>query len=90
VLLSRSGTAGPRRVPLNVLGELAVRERVRRTLGGVDSPGSFTCALCGATVSEIPLTWVSSVERGRTVYYCDVCSREHLRSIEAKLDSEHW
>ncbi len=27
---------------------------------------------------------------GALVYYCDACSREHLRSIEAKLDSEYW
>jgi hypothetical protein len=49
-----------------------------------------SCALCGATVAEPPLTWTTAVERGRSVYYCDACSRVHLRSIEAKLDSEYW
>jgi hypothetical protein len=33
---------------------------------------------------------MTSAERGRTVYYCDVCAREHLRSIEGKLDTEYW
>ena len=51
-----------------------------------------TCSFCGA-VSETddpPLTWTSAVERGRTVYFCDRCSRDHLRSMESKLDSEWW
>jgi hypothetical protein len=38
----------------------------------------------------VPLGWVVSVEAGRTRTYCEACSREHLRSIEAKLDSEWW
>lgn len=49
-----------------------------------------TCARCGASKQELPLTWTSSVERGRTVYYCAVCSRENLRSIEGRLDAEWW
>lgn len=51
---------------------------------------AVSCALCGTSVEELPLTWMTSSERGRTVYYCDVCSREHLRSIEGKLDAEYW
>ena len=51
---------------------------------------SVTCAFCGATVEEAPLTWTTAMEGGRLVYYCDVCSRENLRSIEGKLDSEYW
>ena len=38
----------------------------------------------------VPLSWVVSVEAGRTRTYCETCAREHLRSIEAKLDSEWW
>jgi len=38
----------------------------------------------------LPLTWVTSVENGRPKVYCDRCAREHLRSIESKLDSEWW
>jgi hypothetical protein len=59
------------------------------------------CDFCGATPigddgevtltgDEVPLIWVVSVEAGVTRTYCASCSREHLRSIEAKLDSEWW
>ena len=41
-------------------------------------------------MAEVPLTWTTAMERGRLVYYCDVCSRENLRAIEGKLDSEYW
>jgi hypothetical protein len=42
------------------------------------------------TTDEVPFTWVVSVENGRRRVYCERCSREHLRSIESKLDSEWW
>lgn len=55
-----------------------------------------TCSFCGK-VSDVdepdaapPLTWTTSTENGRERAYCDTCSREHLRSIESKLDSEWW
>jgi hypothetical protein len=56
----------------------------------VDVP--VTCGFCGATEpgEQPPLTWTSAVENGRWRYFCDRCSREHLRAIEAKLDSEWW
>ncbi len=38
----------------------------------------------------VPMTWITSVENGRRLAYCERCSREHLRSIESKLDSEWW
>jgi hypothetical protein len=51
---------------------------------------SVTCQLCGAGSPSVaaPLTWTSSVERGRTVWYCERCSRENLRAIEGRLDSD--
>ncbi|PZF80791.1 hypothetical protein [Jiangella anatolica] len=51
---------------------------------------AVACAHCGTTAAEPPLTWVSSVERGRTLYYCDRCARDNLRSIEARLDTAWW
>jgi hypothetical protein len=50
------------------------------------------CSRCGAPAPAggPPLTWVSSVERGGLRWYCDACAREHLRSIEGKLDAEWW
>ncbi|MEZ0579153.1 hypothetical protein [Nocardioides sp. MH1] len=51
-----------------------------------------TCDFCGRTAPEEvpPLTWSTSVERGRTRVFCETCSREHLRAMESKLDSEWW
>ncbi|MGH8971499.1 MAG: hypothetical protein ACRDV1_16285 [Actinomycetes bacterium] len=51
---------------------------------------AVSCALCGATAPELPLTWTSSVERGRTLYYCTACSRDNVRAIEGRLDAEWW
>jgi hypothetical protein len=51
-----------------------------------------TCDFCGTTdaAEDPPLTWTTSVENGRRRVYCATCSREHLRAIEGKLDSEWW
>jgi len=51
-----------------------------------------TCDFCGTTAEGdgVPLTWTSATETGRLKYFCDRCSREHLRSMEGKLDSEYW
>ena len=49
-----------------------------------------TCHLCGRTEDEQPLTWTTSVERGVTRFYCEQCSREHVRAMEGKLDSDWW
>ena len=51
------------------------------------------CATCGTTAPDPSLaaiTWARGVENGRDTWTCDVCSREHLRSIEGKLDSAWW
>lgn len=51
-----------------------------------------TCAHCGRQEPDdvAVLTWTTAVERGRDVTYCAACSRQHLRSMEGKLDREHW
>lgn len=52
-----------------------------------------TCAVCAASApvdGTWRLTWTSGVERDREVWTCERCSRENLRSIEAKLTSEWW
>ena len=51
------------------------------------------CATCGVVSSDpalARLTWTRGTENGREVWTCDRCSREHLRSIEGKLDSAWW
>ncbi len=30
------------------------------------------------------------MENGIRQYFCDTCSREHLRAIEGRLDSAWW
>lgn len=51
-----------------------------------------TCDRCGRQEPDeaTVLTWTTGVERGRPVAHCAACSREHLRAMEGKLDSEHW
>jgi hypothetical protein len=60
--------------------------------GGVARLGHVkTCDFCGKQAEDAEtMTWVTSVENGRRKTYCDTCSREHLRAIESKLDSEWW
>jgi len=51
------------------------------------------CATCGGAAEDesvARLTWELGVEKGRRVWTCDRCRREHLRSIEGKLDSDWW
>jgi hypothetical protein len=52
--------------------------------------GPVTCAWCGTTAPELPITWTRSAERGGEKVYCDRCSRENLRAIEGRLDAEWW
>jgi len=55
-----------------------------------------TCSFCGTTAPEGPdaaavtLTWTTAVENGKQRTYCETCSRQHLRAMESKLDSEWW
>jgi hypothetical protein len=48
------------------------------------------CERCGTASEGLPPTWTCSVENGVRRYFCDACSREHLRSIEGRLDSAWW
>jgi hypothetical protein len=53
----------------------------------------LVCATCGTTRpadGAALLSWVRGVEDGRRVWTCETCSREHLRSIEGKLDTAWW
>lgn len=52
----------------------------------------LTCDFCGRRAEEgaATLTWTFAVENERRKAFCDSCSRENLRSMEGKLDSEFW
>jgi len=56
---------------------------------GQASPAA-TCSRCGTCAPEQPLTWSTATGPRGTILVCDRCTREHVRSIEAKLDEEHW
>ena len=54
---------------------------------------AMVCATCGRMPddeSAARLTWARGTENGRVVWTCERCSRQHLRSIEGKLDSAWW
>ncbi|MFJ3938731.1 hypothetical protein [Streptomyces parvus] len=54
--------------------------------------GSVVCARCGTTAEgdTVPVTWLSSVEDGRRLHFCEGCARLHIRAIESRLDSLWW
>lgn len=56
------------------------------------STGVVTCDFCGTAApgDAPPLTWSVSMDRGKVNRYCEGCTRDHLRSMEGKLDSEYW
>jgi hypothetical protein len=53
---------------------------------------TVTCDLCGLSdpADEPPLSWSLSIDRGQAKRYCEQCTRQHLRSMEGKLDQAHW
>jgi Zn-finger protein len=59
-----------------------------------DEPAEpIVCTGCGCSPEDAAsarLSWSRGIERGRAVWTCAECSRRHVRSIEAKLDSEWW
>ncbi|MEU0410944.1 hypothetical protein ABZ307_24435 [Streptomyces griseorubiginosus] len=58
--------------------------------GGDGETEALVCARCGARAEGLEPTWTCSVENGVRQYFCDSCSREHLRAIEGRLDSAWW
>lgn len=60
---------------------------------------AIVCDFCGRIPDReagdedgdaLPLTWSTAVEGGRNKVFCAVCSRDHVRAMESKLDSEWW
>jgi hypothetical protein len=67
-------------------------DQVRPALRGRSLEVVATCDFCGREEPDDAktLTWTSAVENGRRRTFCDTCSREHLRAMEGKLDSDWW
>ena len=75
-------------------------EKLPSAVGSAEEAGRMdqeatqhVCATCGRVPQDdsvARLTWALGVVHGRQVWTCDLCSREHLRSIEGKLDSTWW
>ena len=61
-----------------------------RAEAGTDAGAPGGNAADADPVAAARLTWTRGTERGKAVWTCDRCSREHLRSIEAKLDQAWW
>jgi hypothetical protein len=67
-------------------------------VAGVPDPAEspLVCTVCGAEPADdaeralARLTWTRGAEAAREVWTCQRCSRRHVRSIEAKLDSSWW
>jgi hypothetical protein len=59
---------------------------------GARFAGVKTCDFCGRQEADDAktLAWSTAVEGGRAKTYCESCSRENLRAMEGKLDSEYW
>jgi len=54
------------------------------------SGGPVACARCGRQAGAAPATWSAAPGPDGLVLLCDACTREHLRSIEARLDEQWW
>ena len=56
----------------------------------MDEPAEPRVPIFGAGTALTANIWVRGRENGRQVWTCEACSREHLRSIEGKLDTAWW
>ena len=62
-------------------------------MSSVEHP--MVCVSCGSVPppggeAGARATWAMALEGGRVAWTCVTCTREHLRSIEGKLDPDWW
>jgi hypothetical protein len=48
--------------------------------------GPVHCVWCGASAASLPHTWTLLRSGDRADHLCERCSREQVRTIEAKFD----
>lgn len=53
-------------------------------------PGPVRCAGCGLTEPAPPVTWSLDTGSAARNWLCATCTRQDLRSIEARLDPAWW
>ncbi len=55
-------------------------------------PSAATCSLCGRSEADPTASgWTRQIgDRGRVEWLCARCTRDNLRSIEGRLDSDWW
>ncbi|HET7399615.1 MAG TPA: hypothetical protein VFJ94_13945 [Intrasporangium sp.] len=65
--------------------------------GGMENEAATEpmCSVCGRMPSAeeaatARLTWSRGTQGGRASWVCAQCSRDHVRSIEGKLDQSWW
>jgi hypothetical protein len=64
-----------------------------------DNAVKAQCSMCGRAADPVadgdpPRTWCADIHQGLdgpyTRWVCPACTRQYVRSIEAKLDSPWW
>lgn len=53
-------------------------------------PRYVTCAWCGRSVDEAPVTWTVQVGARGVEHLCEQCTRDNVRKIEGSLPTEWW
>ena len=56
---------------------------------GAGDPAT-TCARCGTSVAQRPLTWSLQVGAAGEQWLCATCTRDNVRAIEGRLDDAWW
>ena len=54
------------------------------------APAYETCGVCGTTVPERPISWSLQVSERGTIWLCERCTRDNVRSIEGRFDEAWW
>jgi len=60
------------------------------TYGAVVDEDPVTCRRCQRSAARPPPTWSLESEAGQRSWLCENCTRDNLRSIEAKLEDAWW
>ncbi len=54
------------------------------------SEAATACRVCGTVVPPRPVTWSLELTAHGTEWLCECCTRNNVRSIEARLDDAWW